>query len=713
MNLHFFGKNNKKEYVVAILLRHGDGQGYLLEVTESSRTIKLVDQRAFTFTNGWENLTYDIDELLFHLENDHKLELKKASFMIYSHLVDLHTREISSEYKEVLEKIIKDNELEALGYLEMDQIISKYIATKEGSSLSATLVEIDTPAVSAFIYQAGELIFSESVARSENIVSDLTDLFQHTQKDTSLPSRLIMYDSGGLEEEASKVISHKWSKDIFMHVPKVDIINEMDFTNAILQAAPEYVFLSDPKESVAETMNQNDQQSTIPTVSEAEVVVETSSETVPEDLGFVVGADVRKSHLPEPMGTDVYESPMQSEPKMGASLPFMTRLKQLMRKPNISISQFSQKKPLFIGLLILIVLFVGTTLGLIYAHTATLTVFYEKSEISAEVDFDKPDFIEKKTEQIETEASIQTTGTKNVGEKASGSVTIFNATESDKTFKKGTKLIASNKLIFVLDGDVTVKAATKTVTSGGDILTTTSKEKGNVTAEDIGTSYNMAKDTQFSFEGSTETTYFAKANDALTGGTEKEIQTASKEDFKRIEAEIQKQINKKKADALNASADVHKVLDELTEIELVEEEYSKEVAEEAKTLDAKVTAEVTYYLYDDKVVKEALVSALSDKVPENYELKPDQITFSVTSSEKSDDGVTLSLEAKGEPSYKVDEAKLITLIKGKSTSSIEAILKEHTDTKGFEMDVASPIPFFKFFTPLFEKNYKVTTEPLE
>jgi hypothetical protein len=152
--MNLFGKQNKKEYVAAILLRHGDGQAYLLETVETTRSIKLIDQRAFNFTNGWDNLTYDIDELLFNLENDHKIELKKTAFFVYSHLIDLHTRDITSPYKEFLEKIIKDNELESLGYLEMDQIISKYLAVKEGSPLSATVIEIDTPAVSVFMCKA-------------------------------------------------------------------------------------------------------------------------------------------------------------------------------------------------------------------------------------------------------------------------------------------------------------------------------------------------------------------------------------------------------------------------------------------------------------------------------------------------------------------------------------------------------------------------------
>jgi hypothetical protein len=694
--MNLFGKQNKKEYVAAILLRHGDGQAYLLETIETTRSIKLIDQRAFNFTNGWDNLTYDVDELLFNLENDHKIELKKTAFFVYSHLIDLHTRDITSPYKEFLEKIIKDNELESLGYLEMDQIISKYLAVKEGSPLSATVIEIDTPAVSVFMYQAGELVFSESVARSENIVSDLTELFQHTHKDTMLPTRLVMYDSHGLEDEASKIISHKWPKDVFMHVPKVDIINEMDFTNAILQASPEYVFSHTEVHSDA-----------IP-----DAVVAPESTTVPEDLGFVVGADVKKDKLPEPVGYDVYESPMQVKPSMSGGSIF-GKVRSLIKIPQMPMLQSSRKKPLIIALIGLLIVVIGLGAGLYYAHAATLTVYYESSEISEEVNFDKADFIEKKAEKIDVEASVETTGTKKIGEKASGSITIFNATESDKTFKKGTKLSAPNKLVFVLNSDVTVKAATKTVTGSGDILTTTSKEKAEATAEDIGTTYNLAKDTKFTFDGSSDTTYFAKANDAFTGGTEKEIQTASKEDFSRIEKEIQKQINQKKADALKQGSDAHKVLSELTEIELVKEDYSKEVAEEAKTLDAKVTAEVTYYLYDEATVKKALVEALADKIPDNYELTPDKVTFTVSSSEKTDDGINLTLEAKGEPSYKIDQGKIIGLIKGKSTGSVEKILKENTDTKGFSMDVASPIPFFKFFTPFFDKNYKITTEPLQ
>ncbi|KXK11737.1 MAG: hypothetical protein UZ22_OP11002000298 [Microgenomates bacterium OLB23] len=223
----------------------------------------------------------------------------------------------------------------------------------------------------------------------------------------------------------------------------------------------------------------------------------------------------------------------------------------------------------------------------------------------------------------------------------------------------------------------------------------------------------MQKIQSFTFEGSSDTTYFAKANSALSGGTEEEVQTASKEDFKRIEAEIQEQINKKKSEALAAGDNSYKVLNELTEIELTKEDYSKEVAEEAKTLDAKVTAEVTFYLYNDAVVKSALIKDLAEKVPDQYELKPEHVSFTIANSEITDDGVSISLNAKGKPSYKVDQKELVARIKAKPTKSVEQIIKSNARTSGYSLEVNSPIPFFKFFTPLFDRNYTVTSEPLE
>lgn len=714
--LHLFGNKDKKEYIVAILLRHNDGQAYLLETHTKTRAVRIADQRAFTFTDGWDKLSYDIDELLLNIEDDNKVELKKAVFFIYSHLVDLHTREVISPYKEALKKIIEENNLESLGYLEMDQVLAKYLTSKEQSPLSATLIEIDTPAVSVFIQQAGEVIFSESVSRTENIVADLTEIFQHTQKDTTLPTRLVMYDSTAVQEEASKVIAHKWPKDVFMHVPKVDVMTETDFVNAILLEAPEFAF--NQQESTvpvaSPSLSDNKQLQELPQ-SDAEVE---SSNVIPDDLGFVIGADVKKEHLPEMAGTDVYDSSAQSQPYMSSitragGFSLLARLKSYRLSSTMSISRLTQRKPLIIGVFIVLAVIVASIAGLYYAHKASITVFYEKMVVTETLDFTNPDFIDKKTEEIKTSASIATTGKKKVGEKATGEVTIFNATEADKTFKKGTKLVASGNTSFILDADVTIKAATKTVTGNGDILTTTSKEKANVTAGEIGTSHNIAKDAKLTFEGSSDTTYFAKANSDFEGGSEKEIQTASKEDFKRIEQEIQEQINKKKADALADSANTYKVLSDLTEIELVEEDYSKEIAEEAKTLDAQVTAQVTFYLYDDTVVKTALIETLKDKVPQNYELKPEQITFTVASAEKSDEGVDLSLNATGEPSYKIDNELLISLIKGKSTNSVEGILKGNTDAKGFMLDVSSPFPFFRVFTPLFEKNYSITVKPIE
>ena len=700
--MKFFNNSGNKEHVVAVLLRHDEGEGYLFEVSEAGKSVAIADQRAFKFTNGWENLTYDIDELLFYLENDHKIKLKQVVFFIYSHLIDLNTREVASSYRDILTKIVDDNDIEALGYLEMDQVVAKYIEQKEQQPLSAVVVEIDTPAVSLFMYQAGALVFSESVARTENIIADLNEIFQHTSKDTILPSRLIMYDAGGLKDEASKIIAHKWPKDTFIHMPKVEILNEDDLHGGLIAAYKEQILDATPQEN----------QPAASTYTEEETV---ESQSSPADLGFVIGTDVKKAELPEPIAASATiqenaEPYTEMHNKEGASI--ISKIKNMIKIPRLSLPAKAHKT--FAGVILIIMLLFGALVGsLYYAHSATIIIFYDKAEIKESIDFDKAAFVEKKSEKIQTESSVKTTGTKKVGEKAKGEVTIFNATLADKMFKKGTKIIASNKLEFVLSNDVTVKAATITITTGGDILTTTSKEKIDVVAVELGTSYNISKDTKFTFEGSSETTYFAKSNVDFAGGTEKEVQTVSKEDVETLKSDVEKQINKKKADSLKKSDDTHKIINQLTEVDIVKEDYSKDVSEEAKTLNASVTAEVTYYLYDDDKVKAALVLKMKDKVPDNYDLNAENINFNVKSAEKNDAGINVTLAVTAQPFYKIDTKKILPRIKGISTNNVEKIIKEVTDAKGFSINVVSPIPFFKFITPFFDKNFNISAQPIE
>ena len=64
--------------------------------------LELVDRKKFDYTNGWENLTNDVDEALYKLEKNLDLEIKKQSYFVYSHLVDEKIGDIKPVYLQKL-----------------------------------------------------------------------------------------------------------------------------------------------------------------------------------------------------------------------------------------------------------------------------------------------------------------------------------------------------------------------------------------------------------------------------------------------------------------------------------------------------------------------------------------------------------------------------------------------------------------------------------
>src|SRR5690606_15142089 len=102
------------------------------------------------------------------------------------------------------------------------------------------------------------------------------------------------------------------------------------------------------------------------------------------------------------------------------------------------------------------------------------------------------------TAGIEDSREVETSGEKLVGEKAEGKVKIVNKTDSEREFKKGTTLVYDSddkEYAFTTNDEVTVPAATsEEETPGGTITITPGSAEVEVTAAEIGSTYNIKKD---------------------------------------------------------------------------------------------------------------------------------------------------------------------------------------------------------------------------
>src|SRR6185369_85908 len=179
------------------------------------------------------------------------------------------------------------------------------------------------------------------------------------------------------------------------------------------------------------------------------------------------------------------------------------------RLPKIGMpSVFSGRRPFIFPLIILFLLIVGGG-GLIYFYfnsmvaNIVLTVKPKMVNQNATVTFsgtESSDFskniISAKpvSTTVDGSLTIDTTGKKDVGNKAKGTVTVYNNDNSSTKLTSGTAIKSSNGLTFLLDKDITIASASGDIFSG----TKPGTVDVGVTARDIGTESNLPSGTKFS-----------------------------------------------------------------------------------------------------------------------------------------------------------------------------------------------------------------------
>lgn len=740
-------KQDESENIVAILFRQNEGVGYLCHINHTQQSVDILDERAFKYSNAWENLVYDIDELLFNFENIHNLKLTKATFFVYSHLVDTVTGQLKEPYVQSLKTVISENKLDSLGYIELEESLAQVYTKIEQSPLNAVLVEVDTSSVSVFVYKGGQKSFANTIAKTENLTEDLEELFKRTEKGMLLPARILMYDSPTIESETHTILTHSWPENLFIQLPRVDVVRESELKQAIVFGVTQETFGMNsvkalPATQTAEVTSEQEDPDTEDIEKEpirddpasVKSVKHVKSQDKSHDsMGFVIGGDVRdneadpyeddqppQSDVPSISSHQAVSAPAVSRPRMNmaviTSIIDQMRMKFAQLWSTIRDTGNSKQRIMAVVLLVSAIFLVSGSIWatLYFFHKATLTVQYKSEPIEDTLSVTDGKQFKKFTETFTVSAKTATTGTQDIGDKASGDITIFNADEEEMTFEKGTTLETSEGLRFVLDDDVTVEAAEKTITDEGDVLTSTSKAQSTATAQDIGPDFNIKKDTKMTIDGLSSTTYFARATAAFTGGSSEEVQTVSKADYAKLDRMMQTELAEKSKAQLQSISSKGNIIEDLTLIDDKNKTYSKEIGEESTSVTAKVTASVSFYAYDDQAIQAFILKEFSSDIPDGYVLEEADVSFEIASAtrdEKTGD-VSIDIDAVGKPRLKIDTEKLVQEVKGVSLSSIRPLLQDGFNASGYKAVIDAPIPMLRSRLPWFSQNITVELKGL-
>lgn len=283
----------------------------------------------------------------------------------------------------------------------------------------------------------------------------------------------------------------------------------------------------------------------------------------------------------------------------------------------------------------------------------------------------------KHEEKIVQTVDFAATGSKNAGNKATGTVKFSHQSLSPATVPSGTKLTASNGRVFVLSSSVTIPASS----FGPSCFPTAcpGTTEGDVIALEGGAEYNGASG---SLSGVSEVTMVFQG--ATSGGTDKMVKVVTQADIDKAKEALTEAKQEDALKKLKAKFDKGDIIIEesLTSTD-GEPKSSPAKDQEAVDGNATLTSEVTYTLigisrdeineYLDSAVESTLTDTKRQQVHKNGADSIRFEDFHTADADNKSDSVTLIATAQVGPKINEDEIK--EHAKGKRSGEIISDIK--------------------------------------
>lgn len=402
-----------------------------------------------------------------------------------------------------------------------------------------------------------------------------------------------------------------------------------------------------------------------------------------------------------------HEKKHEKESSLKDKLPFLANVPFAMPK-NVKMPEFGgimdkfkgKKAPLKIILPVvaLLIIMIGTYMFYVNSVKAVVQLTVKPNIVNDEatVTFsadDTNDFSQNiiqarnVTASIQAQASTNATGKKEVGEKAKGSVTIYNNANSPANLSAGTELKANNGEVFVLDKDTRVAAAS------GDIFTGTKPgtTDASVTAKELGTEGNIPSGTRFTI-GSTST-LAARNDSAFSGGTKKDVTVVAKKDLDKLREDIVESVQADAQEKVLAEAESGEtVLPVVGDASLENVKFDKKEGDEATKVT--LTANVVFIglAYTNAQLEEYAQTVLKDEYAEDINIAEGSIKSTVSDAELKDGktaSATVTMEAGLIP--QIDTQDVVENVHDKSLDQAKEIVSNLPQVSQTDITFSPPI----------------------
>ena len=307
--------------------------------------------------------------------------------------------------------------------------------------------------------------------------------------------------------------------------------------------------------------------------------------------------------------------------------------------------------------------------------------------------------IESKQTSQDVSVDVTPTGEKNVGDKATGTVSFSNSSTSSKTVSAGTTLSSSSGAKYTLDSAVTVPGGTVSCTTVFNCSGTAGSASGKITAADRGAKYNGASG---SLSGA-PSSISASVSGSTSGGTDKTVKVVTSADVAKAKTEAESQVSsdETKAKLVKEFDSNYIVIEESFTASNADFSASPTVnAEVPDGTQAKYGGSVKYTLY--AVNKSDLDEYITEVVKQQLEGDDSQKIYETGSADAKftnfDGGnpMTATLSANAKVGPDIEESEVLKMVAGKRYGEIESEVKAINGVSSVDVNMS---PFWVSKTP--------------
>jgi len=377
---------------------------------------------------------------------------------------------------------------------------------------------------------------------------------------------------------------------------------------------------------------------------------------------------------------DIDEKPVVAQP--GASIKLSNKPKSGIKVPNFN----SFRKKLFIGIGAGVLLVAFLVWANVFAPAAKVIITARTTPTAVNVpvtlagnaatDVSKG-LIQSKSQQLKKDISVEfdATGTKNIGEKATGTVRFSQQSLNPATVPAGAQLTTSGGLVFVTDAAATVPASTF-VGPGCFPTACAGTVTIGVTATSGGVSYNGATGTMTGAPGGISTVFTV----AASGGTDKIATVVSAEDVQKAsEKLVELSSDEAKKELIKLFTNNEVVIDDSFVIDRAAASSVPAIGAEA-TAKAKLTSTTTYTI--TAIAPADLELFIRADLDKQIAGKDNQKVYStgidsvkLSGYTKTDTAQTARIIATGQIGPNIDEAKIKEQVKGMIYGDVQSSLQ--------------------------------------